>query len=206
MRCPPPRPVPRCGSCSWAPRAFWACSASSPSGSGPLPPDRRYEGWSFRSFEEGCEAFRRLEQEGSAPDVARLSDEEETRLTMTLSSSGSAAERAGLAYLRLRGHEGGCIVIVGFEGAPDDGRAAPPGAPPGCCAPGAGWPWAARPGRAWLRNRFATPYLRDELLDRGVMIETLETAATWSGLGALYEAVGGRPARLAVRAAARRRS
>jgi alkyldihydroxyacetonephosphate synthase len=47
------------------------------------------------------------------------------------------------------------------------------------------------PGRSWLRGRFATPYLRDELLDRGVMVETLETATTWSNLHVLYGAVGG---------------
>ena len=37
--------------------------------------------------------------------------------------------------------------------------------------------------------RFAAPYLRDDLLDRGVMVETLETATTWSGLAGLYAAV-----------------
>ena len=46
------------------------------------------------------------------------------------------------------------------------------------------------PGKAWLRGRFAGPYLRDALLDRGVMGETLETAAPWSGLMDLYAAVG----------------
>ena len=156
----------------------------------PLPQERRYEGWSFQSFEQGCETFRRLEQEGVAPDVARLSDEQETRLTMTLSSSGSAAERAGRAYLRLRGHEGGCIVIVGFEGVPETVERRRREAAR-VLRSGGGLALGVRPGRAWLRNRFATPYLRDELLDRGVMIETLETAGTWSGLGALYEAVGG---------------
>ena len=29
-------------------------------------------------------------------------------------------ERAGRAYLRLRGHEGGCLAIVGFEGEEED--------------------------------------------------------------------------------------
>src|SRR5829696_10520161 len=78
----------------------------------PLPRERRYEGWSFRSFAEGADAFRILEQSHASPDVARLSDEEETRLAMTLGASGSAAERAGKAYLKLRGHERGCIAIV----------------------------------------------------------------------------------------------
>src|SRR3954467_11818246 len=64
----------------------------------PLPGERRYEGWSFRTFEEGAEAFRRLAQAHAAPDVARLSDEEETRLAMELSASGSLTERVGKRY------------------------------------------------------------------------------------------------------------
>ena len=155
----------------------------------PLPPVRRYEAWSFRSFAEGCEAFRRMEQEHASPDVARLSDEEETRLTMTLASTGSATERAGRAYLRLRGHGGGCLVITGWEGTADEVERRR-SASASFLKHGGGLSLGARPGRSWLRNRFATPYLRDEMLDRGVMVETLETAATWSGLRGLYEAVG----------------
>jgi alkyldihydroxyacetonephosphate synthase len=33
--------------------------------------------------------------------------------------------------------------------------------------------------------------MRDELLDRGVLVETLETATSWSGLDALYRGVAG---------------
>ena len=154
----------------------------------PLPPARRYEGWSFRSFEAGAEAFRELEQAHASPDVARLSDEEETRLAFALSASGSAFERLGRAYLRARGHAGGCLVIAGYEGERQEvarrarrahrilGRAG-------------GLSLGARPGAAWLRGRYGGPYLRDELLDRGVMVETLETAATWSNLGVVHDAV-----------------
>jgi alkyldihydroxyacetonephosphate synthase len=45
-------------------------------------------------------------------------------------------------------------------------------------------------GRAWVRSRFQGPYLRDELMDRGVFVETLETATTWAQLFTLYRAVG----------------
>src|SRR5439155_2761557 len=55
---------------------------------------------------------------------------------------------------------------------------------------GAGLPLGRRPGRAWLGTRFSGPYLRDELLDHGVMIETLETATSWSGLMELHRRVG----------------
>lgn len=154
----------------------------------PLPRARRYEGWSFTSFAEGCEAFRELEQAHAAPDVARLSDEEETRLAMAMSASGSLTERAGRAYLRARGHDGGCIVIVGWEG---EEHATATRAADGAriLRAGGGLPLGARPGRSWLRSRYLGPYLRDLLLARGVLVETLETATTWSDLGGLHDAV-----------------
>ena len=46
------------------------------------------------------------------------------------------------------------------------------------------------PGEAWLKGRFAAPYLRDELLTHGVMVETLETAAQWSDVPDLHRSVG----------------
>jgi alkyldihydroxyacetonephosphate synthase len=44
-------------------------------------------------------------------------------------------------------------------------------------------------GRSWEHSRFAAPALRDTLLDNGVLAETLETAATWTALPRLYDAV-----------------
>jgi alkyldihydroxyacetonephosphate synthase len=154
----------------------------------PLPRALHYEGWSFRSFTEGCEAFRALTHEHAAPDVARLSDEEETRLAMALSSHGGLTERAGRAYLKARGHAGGCIVIVGYEGeeAPVAARAA---AGRRILAAGGGLSLGRRPGRSWLRSRYLGPYLRDVLLGMGVLAETLETATTWSRLAGLHRGV-----------------
>ena len=155
----------------------------------PLPEVRRYEGWSFRSFAQGAEAFRAMEQRHAAPDVARLSDEEETRMAMALASSGSAAERVGKAYLRLRGHERGCIAIVGWEGEADDverrrslTRAV--------LREQGGVALGSRPGQSWLRSRYEGPYQRDALLDHDVMVETLETSASWTNLLMLWGRVG----------------
>jgi alkyldihydroxyacetonephosphate synthase len=44
-------------------------------------------------------------------------------------------------------------------------------------------------GRAWSAGRFHGPYLRDSMLDVGVLVETLETATFWSGVQRLYAAV-----------------
>src|SRR6202011_5218314 len=55
---------------------------------------------------------------------------------------------------------------------------------------GGGLPVGRSPGEAWRKGRFLAPYLRDELLTHGVMVETLETGTQWSNLGRLHEAVG----------------
>ena len=49
--------------------------------------------------------------------------------------------------------------------------------------------YLAGAGKAWERNRFAAPLLRDTLLDAGAIAETLETAATWTNLPKVYDAV-----------------
>jgi alkyldihydroxyacetonephosphate synthase len=153
----------------------------------PVPQARQYEGWSFRSFEDGVEAFRVMEQARAAPDVARLSDEEETRLTLGMAGE-SSGRRLLERYLRLRGHTGGCLAIVGFEGD-EDGVARRRARAAELLRAGGGIALGHRPGEAWLKGRYAAPYLRDELLDRGVMVETLETATSWSGLLGLHGAV-----------------
>jgi alkyldihydroxyacetonephosphate synthase len=156
----------------------------------PLPEERHYEAWSFRDFEEGLQAYRLMEQADASPDVARLSDEDETRLAKALSSTaGALAERAGKRFLALRGHGEGCVALLGFEGAAEDvarrrGRAA------GLLRAAGGLALGRRPARSWLRTRFSAPYMRDEMLDRGVMVETLETATRWSNVPDLYRAVG----------------
>jgi alkyldihydroxyacetonephosphate synthase len=45
------------------------------------------------------------------------------------------------------------------------------------------------PGRAWVHGRFGAPYLRDSMLDVGVLVETLETATFWSNTERLYAGV-----------------
>jgi alkyldihydroxyacetonephosphate synthase len=44
-------------------------------------------------------------------------------------------------------------------------------------------------GRRWHQGRFHGPYLREPMMDRGLGVDTLETATSWSKLDALYAAV-----------------
>jgi alkyldihydroxyacetonephosphate synthase len=154
----------------------------------PRPATARYEGWFVHSFAEGADALRQLVQAGIEPDVARLSDEPETQLGQAIGGTGGLKDRAAGAFLRARGYAGGCLLICGWE---DDAAAiARRRAPAGRALRRAGaMPLGEGPGRSWLASRYAGPHLRDDLLDRGVLVETLETATSWSNLEALKGAV-----------------
>ena len=152
------------------------------------PAVRRYEGWMAPSWDAGREILRRLAQDGPHPDIARLSDPDETRMSMALSNTGRATRRALSAYLKARRVDSGCLVIVGFEGTKADVSHRRRGVRAALRRGGA-VPLGARAGNTWEHGRFSGPYLRDTLLDTGVLVETLETAGEWSGLRELYDEV-----------------
>jgi alkyldihydroxyacetonephosphate synthase len=153
------------------------------------PAERIYEGVFFQSFAAGVEALRELAQHHASPDVARLSDEGETRMSLALAGPGGAKGRLGRAYLGVRGYGSGCLAIFGFEGEAEEVGVRRHRAIALVRRHG-GLPVGRSPGEAWVRSRFSAPYLRDELLTQGVMVETLETATQWSNLLALHRKVG----------------
>src|SRR5215217_5374048 len=151
----------------------------------PVPAEQRYEAWLLPSFGDGCDALRKLAQAEIAPDVVRLSDADETRMTFGFAVDGRLLRRAGELALR---HRPRCLLVAGWEGeAADIARRRPPAAR--LLRSAGALPLGRRPGEAWRATRFAAPHLRDALLDRGVLVETLETAATWSGVATLHASV-----------------
>jgi alkyldihydroxyacetonephosphate synthase len=152
------------------------------------PEARRYEGWMAADFDHGREVVRALAQSQALPDVIRLSDEQETRIGFTLSGTEGLARRALDAYLGLRRRRAGCLVICGWEGKREPVARRRAITARALRAGGAAYLGQAV-GRGWVRGRYLGPYLRDDLLDAGVMAETLETAHTWSGLPGLYRDV-----------------
>jgi alkyldihydroxyacetonephosphate synthase len=165
------------------------------------PARRIYEGVFFAEFAAGVAWLRELASEHALPDVARLSDEHETRSSLALAGAGGVKGRVGRAYVNARGYRDGCLAIVGFEGTHEDVALRRARAHALARAHG-GLAVGRSPGEAWLRSRFAAPYLRDELLTHGVMVETLETATQWSRVRALHRDVGEALAQALARAGA----
>jgi alkyldihydroxyacetonephosphate synthase len=152
------------------------------------PAVRKFEGWMAPSWDAGLAALRRIAQDGPHPDVIRLSDPNETIVSMTMSTAGALTKRLLSAYLKFRRVRNGCLVVIGFEGSADDVRHRREYVAEilreNRCAP-----LGKNAGHAWERNRFAAPMLRDTLLDAGALAETLETAATWTNLPKVYDGV-----------------
>jgi alkyldihydroxyacetonephosphate synthase len=139
------------------------------------PGTTRYGAWRFRDFAAGAEAVRALTQRGIRPTVLRLSDAAETRVNAAM----------GGHVTRLRG----CLAVATFEGADKREARAVRDATAELFGKHGGKDRGADAARSWERGRFAAPALRDALLDIGVLAETLETAATWTDLAGLKDAV-----------------
>jgi alkyldihydroxyacetonephosphate synthase len=137
-----------------------------------LPEVTEYAGWRWPSFAEGAAAMRTLAQAGLLPTVLRLSDEAETAINL------ARPEEIGTT-------EPGCLMIVGHEGTAESVAARRDAAAAVLSRLG-GTDLGATPGEAWAEGRFRAPYLRDALLDVGVLVETLETATFWSRLDRVY--------------------
>ncbi len=156
----------------------------------PAPRVRRYEAWIAESFEAGAEIVRALAQGPGLPDVIRVSDEEETEVSLALSGPRGVAGTLFGGYLGLRRRRGGCLIVVGLEGGEESVARRRALAVRALRRGGAAY-LGQSAGRSWEHGRYQGPYLRDTLMEMGAMVETLETSHTWSRLGELHAAVGG---------------
>jgi alkyldihydroxyacetonephosphate synthase len=158
----------------------------------PAPAVIDYRGLLFRNFASGAAAIRRAVQERLPFAMLRLSDADETRFYRAY---GAAGKKRGLkdwladTYLRRRGfNEGACAMIAGFEG--DSASVAQSRLRFETIAKELGaMTLGPSQGARWHQGRFHGPYLREPMMDRGLGVDTLETATSWSKIDGLYAAV-----------------
>ncbi|AOP51860.1 MAG: FAD-binding oxidoreductase [Brevibacterium aurantiacum] len=145
------------------------------------------DAWFFPDFHSGATALREIEQSGVRPDIARLSDLNETEFG--LAQLGSDIQRKGLlAYLRARGVTTPCMLVLRYDGRKSEARSRR-AAGRAIARKNKGVTMGGSPETAWEKHRFSTPYLRDQLMTDGVMVETMETAAPWSRIESLHDTI-----------------
>ncbi len=159
----------------------------------PYPDIFDYHGLLFRNFPAGVSAIREmLQQDIIVPACVRLSDRAETALAQAIrTTSGNKwkrkAEDLALKALATRGYSfnDGAFMVLGFEGEAarvDEARAEALT----ICRKLGGFHLGTSPGKQWFRGRYDTAYLRDPLINWGILVDTLETATTWDNLLHLY--------------------
>ena len=145
------------------------------------------------SFAAGVHAIRAIVQAGGAPATLRLSDRAETEGTMALARPprpGVGAFVTGIAKKFIGPLDGRCLMILGLEGTQAADIEHERKLAVAAVRQAGGMSLGSKVGREWYEHRFDLPYLRDTLLDKGVMVDTLETSTVWSNVVALHAAVG----------------
>jgi alkyldihydroxyacetonephosphate synthase len=135
-----------------------------------LPEVSRGQALHFPSLHAGLGAIRRLLRAGWRPPVVRLYDARESRRHFR---DFVPRDRALLLLL----HEGPEAAVAAEQPAALD-----------LCREGGGVPTDAAAVDHWLAHRNQVPSFRS-FLEQGVVVDTIEVAATWRRLGPLYDAV-----------------
>jgi alkyldihydroxyacetonephosphate synthase len=178
----------------------------------PRPTARAFASWSLPSTERGWEAMRAMFQAGLRPAVARLYDPFDAMLARQGAvkrprEAGRDAARApglGQAALRralrrpnamnelveLAGARvlGGALLVAIFEGTGDEPSRDQERARAIVEAEGGTYDGEGA-ARRWLQHRYSVSYRQAPVFASGAFADTMEVAASWSKLGALYDGV-----------------
>jgi len=150
----------------------------------PLPKNKRWYVGIFPSFESGVGMMRELIQEGIHPSLVRFSDEVETNFFSFLSVENSKLKTSlQNIFFKLKGLKHPSVMMIRFDGEEEscnNKRIAKK------IARKHGGVYVGESiGKKWELNRFTTPYLREDLMERGILIDTFETVVHWDKLNSL---------------------
>jgi alkyldihydroxyacetonephosphate synthase len=160
-----------------------------------LPPERTILGYLFPNWAESLAAMRDIAASEAAPSVTRVADANETAFSFATKKGGGRLDalqsKALKLFLERRKRydvEDMCLGFIGYEG-PEGHVKAQRKAVGRIVAKHGGLCIGSSPGKLYDQKKFDTPYIRDYLLDRGVLADVSETAAPWAELGLLHAAV-----------------
>lgn len=153
-----------------------------------MPENRRYFAFMFPDFESAIESGREISQgEFGMPAVFRISDPEETEVGLKLYGiHGTIYDR--LVRLRGYGPMKRCLVMGTAEGERDFTGNIKNKIKKICRRRGALY-LSGFPAKMWEKTRYKEPYMREDLQDFGIIIDTLETAVMWDNVRRLHAGV-----------------
>ncbi len=145
----------------------------------PLPEVERFYGVFFTDWLAGEEAVREIVQARVPVSMLRLSDAQETEITLALSDKDALVGWADRGLRLLHYGPQRSLLIFAVTGEARMAARAHRQAI-GIARAHRGLPTGTLIGQMWRKSRFLTPYLRNTLWERGYALDTLETALPWS--------------------------
>ncbi len=152
------------------------------------PENRRKFAFIYPDWTAAVDASREISQEEfGMPAMYRISDPEETDVALRLYG---VADTWIDRLMRLRGFQPGrrCLCIGHTEGESGFSRNVKKCIRRISRKHGAMY-ITGYPVNQWEHGRFADPYMREDLNDFGITIETLETGVTWANLDKVHQGV-----------------
>jgi alkyldihydroxyacetonephosphate synthase len=155
----------------------------------PIPDKDDVYGVFFPSWENALEAVRVIMGEGIPISMLRLSNPGETEINLALAGHKRLIWILS-KYLKIRRFpdDGICMALMGFSGS---SRMVSHAFKEVSFQIGKfGGVWVGKVmGKAWKKNRFRAPYLRNTLWDLGYAVDTLETAVSWDKVTSTMESI-----------------
>ena len=153
------------------------------------PQNTRRFSYLFRSWDSARSACRQIMQgEFGFPSIFRLSDPEETDAALHMYNiHGTPAD----SLLRSLGYQPmqRCLLIGSADGESSAARLIHKKVS-SICQTERAFPLAfAKVTERWEHSRFTDPYMRDDLHDYGILIDTLECGVTWSQMDHVHQVV-----------------
>ena len=145
------------------------------------PRDTASAAFIFRSFGQAVEAMRKvMHSEYGKPHLFRISDPDETDIAFRTGGSHNSMSDKLLRHLGFRPGER-CLMFVTVEGERDYNHFVLKKIKR-TVRKGGGMFIGTGAVKKWLDQRYSSAYIRDPLMDLGIMTDTLETAVTWESL------------------------
>jgi len=149
------------------------------------PENTKYASFIFKNFESAVDAMRTVMQSGiGLPHLFRISDPEESEIAFkTKDFEDTFADK----FLNTLGYKSGkrCLMFVATEGDKAYANQVISSIKKITKRFGA-FSLGVKPTKKWLNQRYSSAYLRDPLMDLGIMTDTLETAVMWENLVPLW--------------------
>ena len=142
----------------------------------------------FPSWETAVDACKEISQgEFGMPSVLRISDPEESDVALKLYGiEGTILDK----WMSFRGYkpQKRCLLIGHTEGEKDFSKLVKKKIKKICKSLG-GMSLTGYPVTKWKEGRFRDPYMREDLHDFGISIDTLEASVTWDQLHQVHQQV-----------------